>query len=114
MMVLEWLNPPYDGGHRIPQLIDTTGSKGRIGHAPMIQGGANWNGTKSKQIIWDDVCAADPDVVLVACCGFDLECNLRDVRKASGELGKLRVARENRVFAANGDKYFACLGHGAP
>ncbi|KAL7544714.1 hypothetical protein ACHAWF_008127, partial [Thalassiosira exigua] len=115
MVVLEWLDPPYDGGHWIPQLIDAAGCdfvkiqrKDRP-HAD-DSGGANWNGTKSKQITWDDVCAADPDVVLVACCGFDLERNLRDARKASGELGKLRAARENRVFAANGDKYFARPG----
>ena len=55
--------------------------------------------------------AADPDVIVVACCGFDLARNVADARTlsadASGPLASLRAWREGRVFAADGNRYFA-------
>jgi len=56
------------------------------------------------------VLAADPDVVVVACCGFDLVRNVADARAAAalqGGLGALRAWREGRMFAADANRYFA-------
>ena len=44
--------------------------------------------TKSKRINWDDIYASDPDVVIVACCGFDLKRNVQDVNDCAPEFSK--------------------------
>lgn len=110
VLLLEWLDPPYDGGHWIPGMLEAAQCEYvKIGSQSSPSPGT-WSGTKSKQVTWQDVYDADPDVVLVACCGFDLERNVRDALRASDKLVKLRAAKERRLYACDGDKYFARPG----
>ena len=110
VLLFEWLDPPYDGGHWIPGMVEAAGCEYvKIG-SQSSPSPNSWNGTKSKQVTWEDVYRADPDVVLVACCGFDLERNVKDALGAADRLGKLRAARERRLYACNGDLYFARPG----
>ena len=67
----------------------------------------NAAGGRSTGMSWAEVEAADADVVLVACCGFDLKRNLKDACANAPALSKLRAAREGRVFALDGNRYFA-------
>ena len=67
----------------------------------------NAAGGRSTGMSWAEVEAADADVVLVACCGFDLKRNLEDACANAPALSKLRAAREGRVLALDGNRYFA-------
>ena len=117
VLLFEWLDPPYDGGHWIPDMIECAGCEYLKIGSQSSPHPDSWNGTKSKQVTWEDIYEADPDVVLVACCGFDLERNVKDAMGAADKLAKLRAAQEGRLYAANGDMYFARPGplllHGA-
>lgn len=62
---------------------------------------------KALVIEWDDVYAADPDVVVIGCCGFDLERNVADTLAKKEQLQKLRAGQNGRIFASNGDRYIA-------
>ena len=62
---------------------------------------------RSRQITWNEIEESDPDIVIVACCGFDLERNLFDAKKSQKDFAKLRSNREGTLYAANGDQYFA-------
>jgi iron complex transport system substrate-binding protein len=59
--VLEWTDPPYAPGHWIPEMVELAGGACVLGTA----------GEKSTRILWDDLYAARPDVVVVAPCGYD-------------------------------------------
>jgi iron complex transport system substrate-binding protein len=59
--VLEWTDPPFAPGHWIPEMVWLAGGEPVIGAA----------GAASRRISWDDVRAAQPDVVVVAACGYD-------------------------------------------
>ena len=61
MLVLEWVDPPYVAGHWVPELVELAGGKDVAG-AP---------GEPSRQRSWADLTALQPDLVLVALCGFD-------------------------------------------
>lgn len=100
VLLLEWIDPPYDAGHWIPDMIEAAGC---------ISCKINPT-TKSKRVKWEDIYSTDPDVVLVACCGFDVDRNLEDALKASSKLGKLRAADNNSIFACNGDMHFTRPG----
>jgi iron complex transport system substrate-binding protein len=98
LLLMEWVDPPFCGGHWISEMTRLVGAEVAI--APHPDG-------RSRRITWTDINDADPDVVMVACCGFDLERNLIDAAMAKDEFKRLRSMREGNLFAANGDQYFA-------
>ncbi len=74
---LEWSDPPHAAGRWIPELIELAGGEPVLGS----------RGAPSRQLTWDEVRAAAPDVVVVGACGVDRAGNealLPDVRRALG------------------------------
>ncbi len=61
--VVEWVDPPFPGGHWVPDLVVAAGGE------PV----AALPGERSRAISWDEIAAAEPDVVLVCPCGFHLD-----------------------------------------
>jgi iron complex transport system substrate-binding protein len=60
--VVEWTDPPFTAGHWVPELITAAGGEPVAGRA----------GERSFETSWADIAAAEPEVVLVAPCGFHL------------------------------------------
>jgi iron complex transport system substrate-binding protein len=96
-LVLEWTDPPMSGGHWTPELVALAGGEPLLGNP----------GTNSTVIDWETIALADPDVVIVAPCGFDLAAT----RRAIGELAddptwqNLRAHREREVYLIDGNAY---------
>lgn len=66
-----------------------------------------WDSKKSRRITWDEVAAADPDVLVVACCGFDFLRNCGDGQASLSTNPKaraLRAVQNGRVFAVDGNR----------
>jgi iron complex transport system substrate-binding protein len=61
VMLLEWTDPPFAPGHWVPEMIEAAGGEPLLGTA----------GEKSRRVTWEQVHAADPEVVVVAPCGYD-------------------------------------------
>jgi iron complex transport system substrate-binding protein len=78
VMFLEWTDPPFAPGHWIPQMIELAGG------VPLLA----TPGEKSRRVTWEDVHAADPEVIVVAPCGYDRagSQSLADELVASGVL----------------------------
>lgn len=106
MFLLEWLDPPFDGGHWIPEMMEYAG----VLAAAANVGKAKSTTKKSVVIPWTDVAKADADCLLVACCGFDLERNIQDTLNVRHRLEPLRAVQQGRLYASNGDAYFANPG----
>jgi iron complex transport system substrate-binding protein len=68
--VIEWVDPPFTAGHWVPDLVTAAGG------TPVAACG----GAPSVQTTWPDVAATDPDLVLVAPCGFHLDAALAQAR----------------------------------
>jgi ATP-binding cassette subfamily B (MDR/TAP) protein 1 len=101
ILILEWLDPPFDGGHWTYQMIDYACLRNAMGIK---------TSPKSNTITWEQVYRADPDVVLVGCCGFELERNIQDVEYHAQRFQTLRAGMEHRIFACNGNTYIAQPG----
>jgi len=71
VVVLEWLDPPFASGHWLPEMVELAGAQELLGRA----------GQPSRPITWDDVRAADPELLVLAPCGFDAR---RAAREAAG------------------------------
>ncbi len=95
---IEWVDPPMSGGHWMPELIEIAGGVSVFGAT----------GQSSPWITWKEVAAADPDVILVAPCGYDIEVTRREVRPlVRYEVWQnLRAVRQHKVFLADGNAYF--------
>jgi ABC-type Fe3+-hydroxamate transport system substrate-binding protein/diphthamide synthase (EF-2-diphthine--ammonia ligase) len=99
-LILEWLDPPFDSGHWTYDMMDYAGIQSARSTKKVTH--------KALEISWEDVKSSDPDVVVVGCCGFDLQRNARDtLALAAPHLEHMTVGRTGRVFASNGDLYIA-------
>ena len=85
--LLEWLDPPFSCGHWSPELVRLAGGVEGLGR----------EGERSRRLSWDEIRAWQPQVVLIACCGFDVERTL--VRAAHrGRLGLVGMAERVRLL----------------
>ncbi len=97
VLVLEWTDPPMSGGHWTPGLVELAGGMPLLAHP----------GGNSQRIAWEALADADPDVIIVAPCGYDLA----HARAAASELraqpvwAALRAVRSGRAFAMDGNAY---------
>ena len=96
--VIEWLDPPMAAGNWVPEMVRLAGGVDVLGKA----------GDHSHWITWDDVAAADPDVVILVPCGFTLDRVVAEAGSAAvrPHLEKLRTCHEGRVFAIDGHHLF--------
>jgi len=98
VLCLEWTDPPFPMGNWGPELVDLAGGECLLGRA----------GEHSAAVAWDEVVAADPEVLVVAPCGFDrarAEAELPALARRPG-WDRLRAVRDGRVYAADGNRYF--------
>jgi iron complex transport system substrate-binding protein len=61
VFLAEWIEPPYCGGHWIPEMIELAGGSAVIGAV----------GEPSRRVSWEEVVERDPDIVVISPCGFD-------------------------------------------
>ena len=100
--VLEWLLPPFRSGHWTPELVALAGGEEPLGRA----------GEDAARVGWDDVVAAAPDVLVLACCGFDVARTIADVARirALPEWRRLPAVRDGEVYVVDGSAYFSRPG----
>jgi iron complex transport system substrate-binding protein len=94
---LEWLDPVFVAGHWTPQLIEYAGGYDVLGMP----------GEHSEQRTWDEVRAAQPEVVVVMPCGYDAERALQEAEDYAEELASLGT---RRVVAVDAAAYFSRPG----
>ncbi len=102
VVVLEWLDPPFSCGHWTPELVRLAGGDELIGES----------GTPSRTLRWEEVLASQPDVLFVACCGFNLERTLADLPLLRSRPGwtEIPAVRTGRVYVTDGNAYFSRPG----
>jgi iron complex transport system substrate-binding protein len=102
VFVSEWLEPPYAAGHWVPDMVE-------IARGTEVAG---MSGEPSYRMRWSDVAALEPDVVLLAPCGFDLDRTLSEVvtLDLSANLLGTAARQESRVFAVDANANFSRPG----
>jgi iron complex transport system substrate-binding protein len=97
VVALEWLDPPFVAGHWTPQMIGFAGGEDVLGFA----------GENSEQHTWQEVAAAQPDIVIVMPCGYDAEIAHREAEIHRDELAALGAGE---VVAVDASAYFSRPG----
>jgi iron complex transport system substrate-binding protein len=95
---VEWIAPLMVGGHWIHELVEAAGGEHPLG----VRDGMN------RPVPWDEVRAYDPEVVVIAPCGFKIGQTERDLSLLEGLPGwsGTAAARAGRVFLADGNAFF--------
>lgn len=95
---IEWLEPLMAAGNWVPELVEIAGGHNLFGAA----------GKHSPWMTWEELVAADPEVILTMPCGFDIERTLQEKHLLTERPGwsGLRAVKNQRVFVADGNAYF--------
>ncbi|MEA2193845.1 MAG: iron complex transport system substrate-binding protein [Solirubrobacteraceae bacterium] len=94
---LEWMDPVFVAGHWTPQLIEMAGGEDVLG----------FSGEPSRVATWEEVAAAQPEVVIVMPCGYDAARALVEAEEFSD---RLRSLGADQVVAVNASAYFSRPG----
>ena len=95
---IEWIDPLMAAGNWTPELIALAGGSDVLGTA----------GQHAPRLTWETLAAADPDVVLVTPCGFDLERTRLEMEplELHAAWNALRAVRAGEVYLGDGNAYF--------
>jgi iron complex transport system substrate-binding protein len=92
VFVAEWIDPPYCGGHWVPEMVERAGGLNAIGRA----------GEPSHRVSWSEALEREPQLVVLAPCGFGAD-------EAAARGAHLRLPC--RTVAVDGD---SCYSRPAP
>ncbi len=97
VLPLEWLDPPFTGGHWVPEMIEIAGGEPLL----CVRGG------KCPTATWEEIAASRADVVVAMPCGWDAKRARIEVESHSGEIG---ATGAERVWAVDGAASFSRPG----
>lgn len=92
--VIEWGNPIYAAGHWVPEMVKRAGGIDVLAKP----------GEHSVIVTLDAVRAADPEVILIAPCGYDLDRSVLEAARLLA-LPEWEWARERRVCALDANAF---------
>lgn len=88
VFVAEWMEPPYGSGHWLPDMVQVAGGSNLLSR----------RGEYSFATTWEAVLAEEPELIVMAACGFDIEQAL----ERTGEL-----CLPVRTVVVDGDAYYS-------
>jgi iron complex transport system substrate-binding protein len=96
--MIEWIDPLMVAGNWMPELVQMAGGESLFGPP----------GQPSPWLDWDQLVVAEPDLILVHPCGFDMARTLQEMPLLERRPGwrDLKAVQQDRVFVADGNQYF--------
>lgn len=98
VVCIEWAEPLMAAGNWIPELVQLAGGStpfGTIGqHSPWLQ--------------WDELVAANPDIIVIMPCGYDLKRTAQDARNLAQhpQWSGLKAVQTGHIYITDGNQYF--------
>lgn len=97
VLLLEWLEPLYTCGHWLPDQIALAGGMDQLGNP----------GGHSQVTPWERIVQYDPEVLVIAACGFSVERTRQEMHLLTGRAGwaSLRAVQNGEVYLVDGDLF---------
>jgi iron complex transport system substrate-binding protein len=101
-LALEWSDPPWVGGHWIPEMVDIASGENLL----------NESRRPSRTVTWNEIREAEPEVVVFMPCGMYLPEAIEEAGRLLGDsdLADTPAARAGNVFAVDASSYFSRPG----
>lgn len=98
VVCIEWPDPLMSAGNWVPELVRLAGG------LPML----SQTGHHSPWINWNELVKADPEVIILMPCGYDIEQTIRESRVLFEHSfwPLMRAVKTGRVYAVDGNQYF--------
>ena len=98
LFCLEWIEPLMSAGNWVPELAKIAGGNDLFGIA----------GKHSPWIEWDEILKADPEIIVVMPCGFDIKRTISEMGPLlkNPNWKKLKAVQNDQVFLTDGNQYF--------
>jgi iron complex transport system substrate-binding protein len=95
---IEWIDPLMAAGNWMPELVEMAGGHNLFGTA----------GAHSPWLTWDELRRADPDILIVLPCGYDMDKTEQEMPPLTTrpDWPALRAVRTGQVFITDGNQYF--------
>lgn len=95
---IEWIDPLMAAGNWIPELVEMAGGQSMFGTV----------GQHSPWLKWDDLTAADPDIIVIMPCGFDLDRTRQESQHLlqHPQWSDLKAVQTEQVYITDGNQYF--------
>lgn len=102
VLTLEWFEPPFVGGHWVPDQVEAAGGVDALGQG----------GEKSRRATWDEIAAAQPDVVVLLPCGYGLDaiCEQASALEDNPVWRELPAVQAGAVWAVDANGCFSRPG----
>jgi len=100
VVAIEWVDPFFTSGHWIPEMIEIAGGENLISLEKM----------PSRKMKLEEIKEANPDIIVVMPCGFDVKRTVNEYKKAlagNPEWNELKAVKENNVYAVDANSYFS-------
>jgi iron complex transport system substrate-binding protein len=99
---LEWLQPIYVGGHWMPEMIELAGGRDIFGKLR----------TPSFSLPLEDVITAQPEVLVIAPCGYNADQARAEYRSVTfpREWNEMPAVRNNQIYCVDANAYFSRPG----
>lgn len=100
---LDWMSPVMVGGHWVPELVESAGGEYGIVEP----------GRASTPVEWSSVIEFDPEALVVAPCGFDVDQTVENLAELTGRegWGELTAVRKGRAWVVDGSAYLNRPSH---
>lgn len=95
-LALEWPEPPFIGGHWVPEMIRLAGGIDVLGT----------EGAPSRRATWSEIASSAPEVVVYMPCGYGLS----DAEAQARDLAERSVVKRVRFYATDASAYFSRPG----
>ena len=97
---IEWIKPFFTAGHWIPEMIECAGGINMITKSE----------EHSRKMKIEEIEDADPDVLILMPCGFNVEKTISEYRnflENDSRWNKLRAVKQDKVFAVDANSFFS-------
>jgi iron complex transport system substrate-binding protein len=100
--LMEWVDPPFCSGHWGPELVEIAGGYDPLGRKQQ----------PSLQIEWQKVLDAQPEIIVLALCGYSIDRARRDyeILRRFPDFNSLPAARRGEIYLVDASAYFARPG----
>jgi iron complex transport system substrate-binding protein len=100
--LMEWVDPPFCSGHWGPELVEMAGGYDPLGRKH----------ERSVEVSWDLVLDAQPEVMVLALCGYDVTRAQRDFEllRTYPAFDSIPAARDDRIYLVDAGALFARPG----
>ena len=99
---MEWIEPPWVGGHWVPEMVRIAGGFDGLGKS----------GEPSTMMDWRKVVQYAPEFIILMPCGFDMKRTVRESATLTDypKWRELPAVEEGRVYAVDASSYFSRSG----